>query len=342
MAPQGLQLSYLPLRSQLQAGFACGFPMCMPVQLHAALLNGQQINALVAVLDDAPPQEPRTPKLAAEPKTEARAAREPGGRRHRRGRRSGAAAPPALALLETAALCTEAGCREACRALADADAALAYAAAAGSRLGSLMQSGHGARFLAALVQRLPYGRKATADGAADRLFAELTEALPRAAMHAAGKAVYAAVLAQVEAEEAPASRTTRKLLERLCQHLAVLLQCGQGSQVLTQACRLGVAKKSLEPAVVGRVGEICRTPQGCDFLLFCLEDWRSADVAMAVLESPECFKSLAGDAKWSRILVLAGGFGRAHRAQLAEHVRRAPLEEQERCSPEVKAAALWR
>lgn len=318
----GLQLSYLPWRSQLQAGVSCGFPMCMPVQLHAALLNGQQISALVAVLDDVPEAKPKEPEQS------------------RRSRRNRGARPAVL--LEAAALCTEAGSREACRALGDADVARAYAAATGCRLGALMSNGHGARFVAALVQRLPYGRKASSDSAPDRFFAELAEALPRAAMHAAGKGAYQAVLVQIEAEEAPPSRTTRKFLDCFSQHLLVLLQCSQASQVLTQACRLNVMKKPLELVVVGRIGEICSTPQGCHFLLFCLEDWRSADVAMSVLESPECFKSLAGDAKWSRILVLAGDFGRAHRAQLAERVRRASLEEQERCCPEVKAAALWR
>ncbi len=324
-APQsGLQLSYLPWRSQLQAGFSCGFPMCMPAQLQAALFNGQQVSVLIAVLDDVG-EDPR-PREVKEPS--------------RRARRSRGVRPPAL--LETAALCTETGSRDACRALADAEVTRAYAAAVGCRLGSLMSNGHGARFVAALAQRLPYGRKANSDGAADRFFAELTEALPRAAMNTAGRCVYQALLAQVEAEEAPPSRTTRKLLERLCQHLVVLLQCSQAAQVLMQACRVGAMRKPLELAVTGCVGELCHTPQGCAFLVFCLEDWKSADVAMGVLESPECFKSLADDAKWSRILTTAGDFSRAHRAQLAERVRRAPLEEQERCSPEVKAAALWR
>ena len=320
-----LQLSYLPWRSQLQAGVTCGFPMCMPVQLHAALLNGQQVSALVAVLDDMGEDQgkPRAPKELS-----------------RRSRRGHGVRPTAL--LEPAVLCTEAGSREACRALGDAAATRAYAAAVGCRLGSLMSNGHGARFITALVQRLPYGRKASSDGAVDRFFLELTEALPRAAMNAVGRGVYQALLVQIEAEEAPPSRTTRKFMERLCQHLVVLLQCSQAAQVLMQACRLGVMKKPLELSITGSVGEICRTPQGCLFLIYCLEDWRSADVAMGVLESPECFKSLAGDAKWSRILVLASDFGRTHRVQLAERVRRASLEEQECCSPEVKAAALWR
>ena len=326
--PGSLQLSYLPFRSQLQAGVSCGFPMCMPVQLHAALLNGQQVSALVAVLDDSG----NADEKVKEPSRRARQGRRP---------RAGQGLRPA-SLVDTAALCTETGSREACRALADADAASAYAAAVASRLGSLMADGHGARFIAALAQSLPYGRKASCNGAADRFFVELMEALPRAAMSATGRSVYQALLAQIEAEEAPPSRSTWRFVECLCQHVAVLLQCRQAAQLLMQACRLGVVKKPLELAVTGCTAKLCSTPQSCAFLLFCVEDWRSADVAMAVLESRECFKSLAGDAKWSRILVLASDFGRTHRTQLAEQVRRAPLEEQERCLPEVKAAALWR
>lgn len=341
-----LQLSYFPRLSELSKGFTCAFPMIMPVHMHAALNNGQHVSVLVAVLDDVGPGE-ALPETAPVEVPQAKKPDRHGRRREAKGgtekwiRRE----EPSTSLrsVDVRGLCTEDGSKEACRKMAvDAHAAQVYASFVKGKLGTLMQTRHGSRFVCSMIERLPYGRRAAFESDPDVIFTEVIDALPRAAMQATGKNIYLSLLTKAEQEGALPSKTTRTLVERLAKYLSVMVQCSQASQVLTEAFQVPSIRKVLEAVVVDLVGDVCKTPPGCQFLMHILEHLRSEEVAMAILESTECFQSLSWDADWSKLLVRAGNFGRLHRAQLAERVRRASLEEHQKCTQEVKLAALWK
>ena len=341
-----LQLSYFPRLSELSKGFTCAFPMIMPVHMHAALNNGQHVSVLVAVLDDVVPVE-AFPETAP---VEVPHAKTPDRQGRHREAKAGTAkwtrkGEPSTSLrsVDVRSLCTEDGSKEACRKMAvDAHVAEEYASFVKGKLGTLMQTRHGSRFVCAMIERLPYGRRAAFESDPDVIFSEVIDALPRAAMQATGKNIYLSLLSKAENEGTLPSKTTRTLVERLARYLSVMVQCSQASQVLTEAFKVPSIRKVLEAVVVDLVGDVCKTPPGCQFLLHILEHLRSEEVAMAILESTECFQSLSWDADWSKILVRAGNFGRLHRAQLAERVRRASLEEHQKCTQEVKLAALWK
>lgn len=341
-----VQLSYFPRLSELSAGFTCAFPMIMPVQMHAALDNGQHVSVIVAVLDDVGPSE----ALPEPAPVKVPQAKKPDRHERRREAKAGGAkwtrrGEPSTSLhgVDVRSLYTEDGSKEACRKMAvDAHVAEEYAGLVKGKLGTLMQTRHGSRFVCSMIQRLPYGRSAAFKSDPDTIFTEVIDALPRAAMQATGKGIYLSLLTKAENEGALPSKTTRTLVERLSRYLSVMVQCSQASQVLMGAFKVASIRKVLEAVVVDLVGDICKTPSGCHFLLHILENLQSEEVAMAVLESSECFQSLSWDADWSKLLVRAGNFGRLHRAQLAERVRHASLEEHQRCTHEVKLAALWK
>jgi len=314
--------------------------------MHAALHNGQHVSVIVAVLDDMGP----VAALPQEGVADARHAKKSG----RQGRRREAKpveekwsrrGEPSASLrgIDARSLCTDEGSKDACRKMAaSAHVAEEYASFIKGKLGSLMQTRHGSRFVCSMIERLPYGRNAALESDPDAIFTEIIEALPRAAMQTAGKNIYLSLLARAEGEGTLPSKTTRTLAERLSRYLSVMVQCSQASQVLLEAFKVPSIRKVLEAVVVDLVGDICKTPPGCHFLLHVIENLQSAEVAMAILESRECFQSLSWDADWSKVLVRAGDFGCLHRVQLAEKVRRASPEERQRCTQEVKLAALWK
>ena len=343
-----MQLAYLPRLSELQGGFVVGFPMCMTTQMHAALKNGQEVSVIIAVLDDV-----GVAPAEAEPTTLHKSEERITKKLNKKG------APRAMTIQErkwvprgpesivhpvdARSLCTEEGSRVACRVMAaNEHLAAEYAYFIKGRLGMLMQNHFGSRVLCAMIERLPYGRRASSESEATRIVAEVIEALPRAAMQATGKNVYISLLAKARQEGALPSKTTRTLAERLSRDICPMVHCSQASQVLQGAFQVDYLRKSLELAVVEKVGDICTTPQGCRFLAYLLEHRQSEEVAMAILESRECFQSLSWDTAWSRILVQAGEFSPLHRSQLADMVRHASLDECQRCTHKVKLAALWR
>jgi len=323
----------------------------MPLQMHAALENGQNVNVIVAVLDDmgtvSDTVRRREENVAAPaaPYKSGKKGRRAAAESWRKGLDGHERDAPVRSFrrVDFRCLCTEDGCVEACRQMSVSENMVyEYAHCVRGNLGMLSQTRHGSRFICAMIGRLPYGRQAAFESDADRIFAEVIDSLPRAAMQATGKSVFLALLTKADQEGVLPSKTTRTLVERLSQYLAVMVQCSHASQVLVEAFKVKSVRKVLEASVVDLVGDICKTPPGCSFLLYALEDLRSEEVAMAIVESRECFRSLSWDTVWCKILVLAGGFGHLHRSQLSERVRRASLEEQQRCTREVKLAALWK
>jgi len=213
-----------------------------------------------------------------------------------------------------------------------------YAAALRGRLDRLMQSRAGVQLLAELVAALPFGRGVRADGDAALLLQELVDALPRQAMQPLGRLVYGAFLRRCANETGPSCQLSRALAERLARHVLPLALCQYGSSVLLEALELASMKGCLEAAVCKSIEEVCSTPQGCRFLdrLLALG---SQEVAMALLESPGCLRSLRLDREGCGLLRRAADFGASHRAQLAETLRRSGLED----VPEsVKVAACWK
>jgi len=212
-----------------------------------------------------------------------------------------------------------------------------YAAALRGRLDRLMQSRAGVQLLAELVAALPFGRGVRADGDAALLLQELVDALPRQAMQPLGRLVYGAFLRRCANETGPSCQLSRALAERLARHVLPLALCQYGSSVLLEALELASMKGCLEGAVCKSIEDVCSTPQGCRFLdrLLALG---SQEVAMALLESQGCLRSLRFDREGCGLLRRAADFGASHRAQLAETLRRSGLEVPE----SVKVAACWK
>jgi hypothetical protein len=206
----------------------------------------------------------------------------------------------------------------------------------------LMQSRPGSRFLAKLIEALPYGRQAAPEGAPSHVMMEVFGTLPRAAMHPAGRTIFAAILAKVQTEGPVLSKTTRVLAQRLAQDLAPLVQSPHAAPIIAEAFMVPALRRVLEPAAAHSVDAFSKTPQGCHFLAHLLDHLHSAEVAMAILESPQCFQSFACDADWAQLLVAAGNFSATHHAQLTSQVRVLPVDQQARCLHRVKVAACWK
>lgn len=346
-APCGIvQLSYLPQRSELPESYTLAFPMYLPMQMHAALQNGQSISVIMAVLDDTTAEDPeeKVPSETLPWRQSGRGSRRtPKLQRAKWTPKSQEKASLSLREVDAKHLCTEEGSKEACRKMAaNPDLANEFAFFVKSRLGFLMRSRPGSRFLCELLARLPYGRSVAPESEAALVVTELIESLPRAAMQATGKSVYAVLLEKIRKEGPIPSKTTRAFSERLSKNVSPLVQCRYGAQVLLEAFEVDCMGKLLETAVAAIVEDVCKTPPGCEFLTKLLESPRSLDVAMALLESRECFQSLSWDSDWSKLLVRASEFGSSHRTQLADRVRRATPEERQRCTHEVKLAACWK
>ena len=341
-----VQLSYLPQRSALPESFTLGFPMCLPMQIHAALQNGQSISVIMAVLDDTAAEDPeeKPPSEKLPWRQSGRGSRRaPKPQEDKWTPKNQGKVSLSLQDVDAKRLCTEEGSKEACRKLAaNPDLASEYAFFVKSRLGLLMRSRPGSRFLCELFARLPYGRSVAPESDAVLVVMELIESLPRAAMQATGKSVYAVLLDKVRKEGPIPSKTTRAFAERLSKNVSPLVQCRYGTQILLEAFELDCMGKLLETTVAAIVEDVCKTPPGCEFLTKLLESPRSVDVAMALLESRECFQSLSWDSDWSKLLVRASEFGSSHRTQLADRVRHATPEERQKCTHEVKLAACWK
>ena len=356
-----LQLAHLPLMSQMMAPTPA-VPVCMTLLIQAAMQNGQTISVIMAVIDDVveTPETPQTPSHGipaafvqqdaparyvernedrdAEHHVSGRAAPPEARRGHRGGkghRRKDfnqrdlvASARSAPCAAHVAPRCvtlvfTEAGAQSARVTLrAQTNLAVEYATAVKGRLGQLLNSSAGAKFLAELVGVLPFGRGVRPESDVGILFQELVEALPRLAMQPLGRLAYVALLARCNQEPGPSCQLSRCLADRLAQLVLPLGLCPYGQKVLQEAMQLSCMKPRLEEALARRVNEISSSSQGCDFLSRLLAAG-CQEVAMALLESDSTLRSLSFDKQGTELLLEAANFGPSHRAQLAATMGRA-------------------
>ena len=193
----------------------------------------------------------------------------------------------------------------------------------------------------ALLNRMPYGRKARRNSVYEAMLVELTEALPRSCMHPLGREVYLTLLCRASEEADLPSRTTKLLVERISNNVGVMVDCSQARTVLKKALQLTSFRPTILASLQSNVDFICKTPHGCEFVSGVLRKYEATQLAMAILESARCFRNLSRDLKWSSLLVQASSFSQLHRSELAERIRSADPQDQMRLPLSVKRAALW-
>jgi hypothetical protein len=358
-----LQLSYLPMSTELPCyRMPIGIPMQLPVSFQAPMKDGFALNVLCAVLEDpselpqgAEPKERPPSELCSPVLRTAGPHRKPRIRDMRRRRLqwsedleresgefvlqgSRCMANPTM----VDPLQSEKGIQSALQVIKQQpSAASEYCRLVQGRLGPLVAKGTGARMVAAMLERIPYGRNAPVHSDASGMVQELVDALPRLAMQPTGGLVYGILLKKSSTEDLPPSKTTRGLAARLAKNALLLSQCQYGQKVLLDALKVDPVRTIVEPSVIHSLPDVVGSPHGCRFLVSFLE-LGGAAVAMAVLESVECVRSLAGDEEWCCILIKAASYGKGHRAQLADTLRHVFQDGWSRCSASVKHAACWK
>jgi hypothetical protein len=375
MIPMVPHLSYLPYSTSFQPGVTLAFPVSLPAAFEAALSNGQPLGVVVAVIDSiAAPEGPPEAPLGVDQGEEESSARycwvsegasKPQGtsksqarrERRRRGYRSSGASPlkaPARGspvdgfeerwkpVHKICNLLSEEGSREAAEEIERSPGALdAYSSNLKQRLGEYMSNAFSCSVLLLLLKKVPYGRKARRGSVHEQLLVELIEGLPRSCSNPLGREVYLELLARASEEGDLPSQTSKLLLDKLCQHLGVLIDSSHAAIVLKKALSLQSFQGALLTSLQGLLGSVCRSNEGCEFVSFVLRKYSTHQLAMTLLESQGCFKLLWKNAKWNSLLVQASSFGNLHQKELAERFRASTPEEQMKIPLSVKRAALW-